>query len=190
MLKHLFLFVLGFFVTTEAAVCASPVTDCHRLEMAVEYFQSGKYHEALLLFRKLDDSYTLNKRMRAFMGVCYFYEKEYGQAAALLDSLVGSLDMLAPKERLVYYKCCAESHYCLKQYEKAIELYKQCMAICDSKELGYIYNRLAFCWFHLNDIPQMQDCLSSAAAIYRAANDTMSLAQIDHDVAELFKKRK
>lgn len=190
MLKHLFALVLGILATVEFAVGASPATDIRQLEMAVEYFQSGKFHEALLLFRKLDASYSLNKRMRAFMGVCYYYEREYDQAAALLDSLVMSLDVFAPKECLLYYKCCAESHYHLGQYPKAIELYKKGMTISEGKELGYIYSRLAFCWFHLKNIPRMQECLKSAVTIYRAANDTTQLLQIDRDVEKLLQIQK
>ena len=49
-------------------------SDSELLGKAIDYFQSGKFHEALLLFEKLDQKYKLNPRFRAFIGVCYFYD--------------------------------------------------------------------------------------------------------------------
>jgi len=36
--------------------------------MALDYFQSGKYHEALLIFQKLGQDYRLDSRFAAFPG--------------------------------------------------------------------------------------------------------------------------
>ena len=47
------------------------------LTRAIEYFQSGKYHEALLLFQRLDNKYKLNARFQGYIGVCYFYDGDY-----------------------------------------------------------------------------------------------------------------
>ena len=49
-------------------------SDSELLGKAIEYFQSGKFHEALLLFDKLDNRYKLNPRFRAFLAVCYYYD--------------------------------------------------------------------------------------------------------------------
>ena len=37
------------------------------LGRALEYFQSQKYHEALLIFQRLDQSYKLNARYKAYL---------------------------------------------------------------------------------------------------------------------------
>lgn len=185
--KHPFILVFLIAVVIGNVAFASSISDRNQLEMAIDYFQGGKYHEALLLFRKLDASYTLNKRMRAFMGVCYFYEKRFAESANILDSLSADICKFAPGERLVYYKCCAESHYNLGQYRKSIDLYERGLSICEGNERGYIYHKLAFCWFQMNDIPKMQDCLNNAAALYRANNNSSQLLQMDQDIKTLFK---
>ena len=48
--------------------------DSQKLGMALDYFQSGKYHETLLILEQLDKQYRLNPRFRAYLGVCYFHE--------------------------------------------------------------------------------------------------------------------
>ena len=42
------------------------------LGVAIDYFQSGKYHEALLYFARLDSLYRLNPRFRAYTALCYY----------------------------------------------------------------------------------------------------------------------
>ena len=37
--------------------CNAQITARERLGMAIEYFQSGKYHESLLIFERLDKEY-------------------------------------------------------------------------------------------------------------------------------------
>ena len=46
------------------------------LDKAVAYFNSEKYHEALLIFQQLDKRYKLNDRFRAYIGLCYYNEWE------------------------------------------------------------------------------------------------------------------
>ena len=52
-------------------VRAQSPSDSQKLGMALDYFQSGKYHEALLVFQKLGQDYRLNPRFVAYTGVCY-----------------------------------------------------------------------------------------------------------------------
>ena len=91
-----------------------------QLTHAMEYFSSGKYHEALLLFQKLDKKYDLNPRFHAYMGVCYYYDWEYKKACEYLDEAIPKLDAYAPHERSVYYYAAAESHFNLEQYAEAL----------------------------------------------------------------------
>jgi tetratricopeptide (TPR) repeat protein len=67
-----------------------------QLTHAMEYFSSGKYHEALLLFQKLDKKYDLNPRFHAYMGVCYYYDWEYKKACEYLDEAIPKLDAMRP----------------------------------------------------------------------------------------------
>ena len=85
--------------------------DTEKLGMALEYFSSGKYHEALLLFQKLDKNYKLNARFRAYIGVCYYHEWDYKKAVEYLDETIPQLEALAPHERNVYYYADAESQF-------------------------------------------------------------------------------
>ena len=80
------------------------------LDKAVAYFNSEKYHEALLIFQQLDKRYKLNDRFRAYIGLCYYNEWEYKSATKYLDEVTPRLTMLAPHERSVYYFANAESH--------------------------------------------------------------------------------
>ena len=104
--------------------------DTEKLGMALEYFASGKYHEALLLFQRLDKAYKLNARFRAYIGLCYYHEWEYDKACQYLDELIPQLSALAPHERSVYYYAAAESHFNLQQYEAAIPYYEQVLSRC------------------------------------------------------------
>ena len=93
------------------------------LDKAVAYFNSEKYHEALLIFQQLDKRYKLNDRFRAYIGLCYYNEWEYKSATKYLDEVTPRLTMLAPHERSVYYFANAESHFQLQEYKAAIPFY-------------------------------------------------------------------
>ena len=84
------------------------VPDTRMLGKAVDYFASGKYHEALTLFVKLDKKYKLNPRFMAYIGICYYHEQEYTQACRYLDTSIPSLSIYAPAERGIYYHAAAE----------------------------------------------------------------------------------
>lgn len=113
--------------------------DTEKLGMALEYFASGKYHEALLLFQRLDKTYKLNARFRAYIGLCYYHEWEYDKACQYLDELIPQLSALAPHERSVYYYAAAESHFNLQQYEAAIPYYEQVLGVCYDREKGDVF---------------------------------------------------
>ena len=124
----------------------SPPDDTERLGMAIDYFQSGKYHEALLIFESLDREYRLNPRFHAYMGVCYYQEWAYEDACKYLDEAIPQLEGFAPHERSVYYFSDAESHFQLQQYQEAIPYYEKALTVCYENEKGEIYYRLGFCY--------------------------------------------
>ena len=98
--------------------------DTEQLGHALEYFSSGKYHEALLIFQKLDKDYKLNARFRAYIGLCYYYDWDYKNATKYLDEMIPQLGSLSPHELSVYYYANAESHFTLQEYEAAIPLFE------------------------------------------------------------------
>ena len=117
-----------------------------QLDKAVTYFNSGKYHEALLIFQQLDKRYKLNDRFRAYIGLCYYNEWEYKNATNYLDEVASRLVVLAPHERSVYYFANAESHFQLQEYKVAIPFYEQALTVCYDSEKGEIYYRLGLCY--------------------------------------------
>ena len=72
-------------------------------ERALEYFTSAKYHEALLIFQRLDKEYKLNERFKAYIGLCYYHDWDYETAAKYLEDAMPKLEVFAPHERSVYY---------------------------------------------------------------------------------------
>ena len=120
MKKYVFIALLLLTVMPIDAQRRQKSEDAEQLGRAMEYFSSGKYHEALLLFQKLDDEYELNPRFKAYLGVCYYYEWNYEKATAYLDSVITKLDVYAPHERSFYYFADAESHFNLGHYRKCI----------------------------------------------------------------------
>lgn len=166
--------------------------DTERLGMALEYFSSGKYHEALLLFQKLDRDYKLNPRFRAYIGVCYYYEWEYKKAVEYLDETIPQLDALSPHERNVYYYADAESHFFLGHYREAIPAYERVLTVCYDNEKGDAFYRLGFCYMFLEDWGNACDNFLSAGLYYRQFRNTADLSariiQIDNMVKGCEKK--
>lgn len=129
-------------------LCSLPglaqTTDGERLGRALDYFQGGKYHEALLLFERLDRQYRLNPRFRAYIGVCYYYDWQYAKATEYLDSVLPRLQGFAPQERSFYCFASAESHFHLGQYDRALPLYHEMLGLCRDNERPDAYFRIGY----------------------------------------------
>lgn len=119
--------------------------DAEKLGRALEYFIGGKYHESLLLFTQLDESYELNPRFHAYMGVCYYHEMDYNKACQFLDEALPQLETLSPDEKNVYLHINAESHFEIKEYEQAADEYRKQLQYCHDNEKGDVYYKLGFC---------------------------------------------
>ena len=182
-MKKVLLKILSSVFISIMLCSASPqLSDQQRLSMAVEYFQSGKYHEALLLFKKLDKSYRLNPRFVAYTGICLFYDQDYMSAAKTLDKIMIKLQAFAPHERSVYYYCAAESHYQLEHYTKAIELFENQLLLCYNNEKGDALSRIGLCYLKLGEIATAQEFLIQAVDYYRKYNDIDKLRKVEHDL--------
>ena len=119
--------------------------DSERLGMALDYYCSGKYHEALILFERLDRQYELNPRFHAYMGICYHYEQVYDMACQYLDAAIPHLGAFSPIERFTYYYTDAESHFALEEYEAALSCYEQALTVCPEQKRIEVMSRLEWC---------------------------------------------
>ena len=143
------------FIITDA--CPQPNTirngrnsNLQQLDKAMPYFQSGKYHEALLLFEPLMHKDAIDKRTTAFLGVCYYYEGEYAHAIQCFEHIASEIDCFAPGEQSVYYFCAAESMLHMKRYQQAIPLYQKYIVLCHPNEKATAYYSMGICY--MNDL--------------------------------------
>lgn len=145
---------------------SSQISDSERLGNALDYFQSGKYHEALLLFQKLDKEYNLNPRFKAYIGICYYYEWQYKEACTYLDEAIPKLGSFSPHERSVYFYADAESYFNLQLYHKAIPCYEQMLLVCYDNEKPEVLYKLGMCYMFGKDWANAHDYFTSALSYY------------------------
>lgn len=151
-----------------------------KLGVAIEYFTSGKYHEALLIFNRLDKDFNINPRFHAYMGVCQYYEWNYQDAAKLLSEALPHLGGLAPHELSLYYFYCAESYFFQEKYAEAIPYYEQHLTVCYNREKGDALYRIAFCYLFEEEKANALEYFTSALSYYENFSDSMTarMAQI------------
>lgn len=138
-----------------------------QLGMALEYFSSAKYHEALILFEQLDKEYKLNPRYHAYMGICYYYEWQYDLAVKYLESAIPQLQHFSPHERSVYLYANAESRFNLGHYDKAVPFYEQALTLCYDNEKGDAFYRLGFCHMFAEQWLKAYENFTSALLYYQ-----------------------
>ena len=155
-----------FFSVATFVSAQDNVTDRDRLGMALEYFQTGKYHEALLLFENLERRYTLNPRYHAYMGMCLYHVWDYEKAAKKLSECLPKLESLSPRERSVYCFTCAESYFFLHRYKDAVPYYEQMLLLCHDNERADALFRLGFCYMQLGEAENALEYLEAACAHY------------------------
>ena len=183
--RWLLVALMGLLVA--APFMAHPPEDSERLGMALEYFQSGKYHEALLIFERLDKEYTLNPRYHAYMGICHYYEWEYEEACRLLDEAIPQLEAFAPHERSVYYYADGESHFQLKQYAEAIPFFEKALTVCYENEKGDIHYRLGMCHMFAEEWLAARDHYRQALDNYVALRNTPDMQARIYQTSHMMK---
>ena len=150
--------------------------DTERLGRALEYFSSGKYHEALLIFQQLDKGYKLNARFRAYIGLCYYYDWEYQNATKYLDEMIPLLESLSPTERSVYCYADAESHFNLQEYAEAIPYYEGVLVNGYERDKGDAFYKIGFCYYLMGEDADSHNDTTTVALMRANALDAFSSA--------------
>lgn len=161
--------------------------DTEALGRALEYFQSQKYHEALLIFQRLDQSYKLNARYKAYIGLCYYYDWDYKKATEYFDTFLPKLSMLAPEERALYYYADGESHFQLGHYDQAIVLFQSALTLCHDREKGDSWFRIGFCYYFLQQPALAQGCFLVAEYYYATFRNSPDLQARRQQMAHMMR---
>ena len=160
------------FLLIPFAAMAQKESDAQKLGKALDYFSSQKYHEALLIFQKLDKEYQLNPRYMAFIGTCYYYEWDYPNAIKYLNGAIPELKNFAPHERSFYYWANGEGNFNEKQYKEAIPLYEEMLNLCYDNEKPDAYYRLGFCYMFINNWNQSYENFTKSLEYYEKYRNT------------------
>lgn len=161
--------------------------DTEALGRALEYFQSQKYHEALLIFQRLDQSYKLNARYKAYIGLCYYYDWDYKKATEYFDTFLPKLSMLAPEERALYYYADGESHFQLGHYDQAILLFQSALTLCHDRDKGDSWFRIGFCYYFLQQPALAQGCFLVAEYYYATFRNSPDLQARRQQMAHMMR---
>lgn len=161
--------------------------DTEALGRALEYFQSQKYHEALLIFQRLDQSYKLNARYKAYIGLCYYYDWDYKKATEYFDTFLPKLSMLAPEERALYYYADGESHFQLSHYDQAIVLFQSALTLCHDRDKGDSWFRIGFCYYFLQQPALAQGCFLVAEYYYATFRNSPDLQARRQQMAHMMR---
>lgn len=184
-LRRLLLILLCF--VSVSVFPQSKEADTEALGRALEYFQSQKYHEALLIFQRLDQSYKLNARYKAYIGLCYYYDWDYKKATEYFDTFLPKLDMLAPEERALYYYADGESHFQLGHYDQAIVLFQSALALCHDRDKGDSWFRIGFCYYFLQQPALAQGCFLVAEYYYATFRNSPDLQARRQQMAHMMR---
>lgn len=174
--------------TIQAQAQNAQTTDRERLGKAIEYFQTGKYHEAMLLFSYLNEHHRLSARTIAYLGVSCYYDGEYAEACKYLDQTADKISVYAPQERLVYYRCNADAHYRQEQYAEAIGMYERCCLVGDIASRQDSAYHIALCYIALKQWSQASEWLHTSLAYLEAMptnKDTVAKTQSIREAMEM-----
>lgn len=184
-LRRLLLILLCF--VSVSAFSQGKKADTEALGRALEYFQSQKYHEALLIFQRLDQSYKLNARYKAYIGLCYYYDWDYKKATEYFDTFLPKLSMLAPEERALYYYADGESHFQLGHYDQAIVLFQSALTLCHDRDKGDSWFRIGFCHYFLQQPALAQGCFHVAEYYYATFRNSPDLQARRQQMAHMMR---
>ena len=154
-------------------------TDKELLGKAIEYYQGGKYHESILVFERLKKHYELNPRFVAYLGMSYYKEMQYKEAAACLKQCLPELTAYSPMEQAVYSYSCAESLFHLEHYKEAITYYERTLPLVSGNDKGDVLFHNAFAHYLTQGKTEKVALLfNEALTLYRANTSTATSLQV------------
>lgn len=159
--------------------------DTERLGMALEYFQSNKYHESLLIFQQLDKQYRLNPRFKAYIGLCYYQEWNYQKAVQYFNAALPYLEGLSPHELSVYYYAAGESYFQMERYDSAMTYFCKDAEVCYDKEKGDVYYRIGLCYMFQEKWQSASTSFSKSDYYYRKFRNTAELKSRLEQIAHM-----
>ena len=164
--------VLASFGNVNTAAVGDPSSQ-EQLTKALEYFQGGKYHEAILCSTKLQKRYKLNPRFLAYLGMCYYKEGMYEEAIENLREGIPALASYSPKEQAVYTYYCAESLFEIGEYTESLHYYELTLSNVQGNDRADVLFHTAFAYYLRDGVtpetaPQLITYLSEALTLYEA----------------------
>lgn len=160
-----------------------------QLQHAIDYFSAGKYHEALLEFSELESSYKLNPRFIAYMGVCEFYEGNYGKAIVRFENSLDKLASLAPQELYLYHYLMADSYFNLQHFLESSVYYAKAQEYLPKKPDAELYYKRGMCGLFMKDNKMALEDFRTSRFLYRKQGEsqkkTQRLRQLSHMIGGL-----
>ena len=153
-------------------------SDADLLGKAIEYYQGGKYHESILAFERLNSRYKLNARFIAYLGMSYFKENQYEEAAKYLKASLPELEAYSPYERAVYTYSCAESFFYMEKYHEAITYYNMALPLTNGNNRADILFHNAFAHYLTEGVTDtVKQLFSDALQTYKDNTATATQQQ-------------
>ena len=185
-IKALLTFLLCLFVIIVAA--APKASPKELLTKATEYFQGGKYHEAIINFEKLQQDYTLTPRYLAYLGFAYYKEGNYEEAAKTLFPLLrdttsqSTLTALSPKEQAIYLYACGESLFHIGNYTSSLDIHTRMLSLVSGCDKGDVLFHIGMAHYmqgnYTDAIPPLEEALSLYKT-HTAADDDLHKARLN-----------
>lgn len=187
-IKALLGFLLSLLVAVVAAAPAKKTTPQELLTKATEYFQGGKYHEAIINFEKLQQDYTLTPRYLAYLGFAYYKEGDYENAAKTLYPLLrdttsqSTLTALSPKEQSIYLYACGESLFHIGNYTSSLNIHTQMLPLVSGCDKGDVLFHIGMAHYmqgnYADAIPPLEEALSLYKT-HATADDNLHKARLN-----------
>ena len=187
-IKALLGFLLSLLVIVVAAAPAKKTTPQELLTKATEYFQGGKYHEAIINFEKLQQDYTLTPRYLAYLGFAYYKEGDYEDAAKTLFPLLrdttsqSTLTALSPKEQAIYLYACGESLFHIGNYTSSLDIHTRMLPLVSGCDKGDVLFHIGMAHYmqgnYADAIPPLEEALSLYKT-HTTAGDNLHKARLN-----------
>ena len=190
-IKALLSLLLYLVVIVAAASPAGKTSPQELLTKATEYFQGGKYHEAIINFEKLQQDYTLTPRYLAYLGFAYYKEGNYEDAAKTLYPLLrdttsqSTLTALSPKEQSIYLYACGESLFHIGNYVSSLDIHTRMLPLVSGCDKGDVLFHIGMAHYMQGNYTDAIPPLEEALILYKThatADDELHkarLSQID-----------